>query len=186
MMIDLMKQECVKSKLLSEGQRSFCAPGALKRWCRRSPRLLIGSFLSRQSLRIRQAPITWPPSVRKQPARASATSLEQNMYSVAVPVVNQPLNYRHMPTVREQLAKNAVFKLKRKSMDVAYTFKSLHDLAQDFIADILIPYQPPCSLWSSGRGLLSLLESGMKTRGTEHRGQKALEWKTFSKGIFLI
>lgn len=42
------------------------------------------------------------------------------------------------------------------------TFKALHDLAPDYILDILIPYKRLPSLRSSGRGLLSLTESRLK------------------------
>ena len=45
------------------------------------------------------------------------------------------------------------------------TFKGLHDLAPDYILDLLIPYAPLCSLRSLDRGLLSLPESRLKTEG---------------------
>lgn len=49
--------------------------------------------------------------------------------------------------------------------DFKMTFKAPHDLAPDYSLDLLIPYEPLCSLRSSGRGLLSLPETRMKTKG---------------------
>ena len=45
------------------------------------------------------------------------------------------------------------------------TFKALHGLAPSYISDVLVAYEPLCSLRSSGRGLVVVNEVRLKTRG---------------------
>jgi len=46
-----------------------------------------------------------------------------------------------------------------------FTFKARLGLAPSYIAELLTPYEPPCSLRSSGRSLLAVPKSRLRTKG---------------------
>lgn len=52
------------------------------------------------------------------------------------------------------------------------TFKAINGLAPDYIFDIWTPYEPSCGLRSSGRGLLSIPGSRLRTKGDRAFGAR--------------
>ncbi len=70
-------------------------------------------------------------------------------------------------------------------MALLITYKALDGLTPQYISDLLSLYDPACTLRSSGRGLLSVPDSRLKTKGDRAFEVRALRlWNTLPEEIW--